>query len=119
MEILAMKHFLIVSNLTQIISSAATPPTCGTQALDDINKWNCTLKVPMESLAEYQQAEQWKDFFFIEGTETGIGNISSNRPSDGKCDVYGADGRLIRRNANVRSLKKGLYIINGKKVLVK
>ncbi len=106
-------------NVTQIISSAATPPTCGTQALDDINKWNCTLKVPMESLAEYQQAEQWKDFFFIEGTETGIGNISSNRPSDGKCDVYGADGRLIRRNANVRSLKKGLYIINGKKVLVK
>ena len=106
-------------NVTQIISSAATPPTCGTQALDDINKWNCTLKVPMESLAEYQQAEQWKDFFFIEGTETGIGNISSNRPSDGKCDVYGADGRLIRRNANVRSLKKGIYIINGKKVLVK
>ena len=119
MENIGDEAFSDCINLTQIISSAATPPTCGTQALDDIIKWNCTLKVPMESLTEYQQAEQWKDFFFIEGTETGIGNISSNRPSDGKCDVYGADGRLIRRNANVRSLKKGLYIINGKKVLVK
>ena len=60
-----------------------------------------------------------QQYFFIEGAESGIGKISSNRPSDGKCDVYGADGRLIRHNADVRSLKNGLYIINGKKVLVK
>ena len=103
-------------NVTQIISSAATPPTCGTQALDDINKWNCTLKVPMESLAAYQQADQWKDFFFMEGVETGINSI---KPSNGKADVYNTDGRLIQRNADIKSLKKGLYIINGKKVMVR
>ena len=55
------------NNVTQIISHAKTPPTCGAQALDDINKWNCTLWVPEKYKAEYQSAEQWKGFFFIEG----------------------------------------------------
>ena len=55
------------NNVTQIISRAKTPPTCGAQALDDINKWNCTLWVPEKNKAEYQSAEQWKEFFFVEG----------------------------------------------------
>ena len=54
------------NSVTQIVSKAVTPPSCGTQALDDINKWNCTLFVPAGSLASYQTAEQWKEFFFIE-----------------------------------------------------
>ncbi|MBO4403137.1 MAG: insulinase family protein, partial [Bacteroidales bacterium] len=33
------------TSVTKLISRAATPPTCGAQALDDINKWNCTLLV--------------------------------------------------------------------------
>ena len=53
------------NSVTQIVSKAATPPSCGTQALDDINKWNCTLFVPAGSLASYQSAAQWKEFFFI------------------------------------------------------
>ena len=53
-------------NMTQIISSASIPPVCGTQALDDINKWSCVLKVPQNYKATYQAAEQWKEFFFIE-----------------------------------------------------
>ena len=57
--------------VTKIYSKAATPPTCGVQALDDINKWNCTLYVPKGSLASYQAADQWKEFFFMEeGTES-------------------------------------------------
>ena len=55
------------NNVTQLISRAKTPPTCGVQALDDINKWNCTLWVPENYKAEYQSAEQWKEFFFVEG----------------------------------------------------
>lgn len=115
-ESIGMFAFSDCVNVTQIISSAATPPTCGTQALDDINKWSCTLKVPMESLAAYQQADQWKDFFFMEGVETGINNI---KPNNGKADAYSTDGRLIQRNADIKNLKKGLYIINGKKVMVR
>ena len=64
--------------VTQITSRAATPPTCGTQALDDINKWECTLHVPENSLAAYQAADQWKEFLFVNENsgngETPLGN---------------------------------------------
>ena len=52
--------------VTAITSKAQTPPTCGSQALDDINKWECTLYVPEGHVADYQSADQWKEFFFIE-----------------------------------------------------
>ena len=52
--------------VTRIISHAATPPTCGSQALDDINKWTCTLQVPLGGVDAYKAADQWKEFFFIQ-----------------------------------------------------
>ena len=52
--------------LTQLISHATTPPTCGSHALDDINKWTCKLFVPKGCVNAYQTADQWKEFFFIE-----------------------------------------------------
>ena len=55
------------NNVSQIISRAKIAPACGAQALDDINKWSCTLWVPENYKSEYQAAEQWKEFFFIEG----------------------------------------------------
>ena len=53
------------TSITEITSRAVTPPVCGSQALDDINKWECTLHIPENSLAAYQAADQWKEFFFI------------------------------------------------------
>ena len=53
------------TKVTKIYSKASTPPTCGTEALDDINKWSCTLSVPTGNVASYQAAEQWKEFFYI------------------------------------------------------
>ena len=50
----------------ELISKASTAPTCGAQALDDINKWDCKLYVPDGCLTAYQTADQWKDFFFSE-----------------------------------------------------
>ena len=51
--------------MTRFISRAATPPTCGNQALDDINKWTCTLTVPKGKTAAYSDAAQWKEFFYM------------------------------------------------------
>ena len=56
-------------SVTNIISKASNPPTCGTQALDDINKWNCTLRVLVGAAVRYQAADQWKEFFFIEESD--------------------------------------------------
>ena len=66
MESIGAEAFSDCTSLTSITSHAVVPPTCGTQALDDINKWNCSLRVPSGYAAAYQVADQWKDFFFIE-----------------------------------------------------
>ena len=51
--------------MTKLISHAATPPTCGSQALEDINIWTCKLEVPTGNKAAYAVADQWKEFLFV------------------------------------------------------
>ena len=65
-ESIGTEAFSDCVNMTQLVSRASIPPICGTQALDDINKWLCVLKIPQNCIAAYQEAEQWKEFFFIE-----------------------------------------------------
>ena len=72
------------TSVVEIASKAQTPPTCGTQALDDINKWNCKLFVPKGCITAYQAADQWKDFFF---TEEGEGTASEgSHETKKKCE---------------------------------
>lgn len=82
--------------VTEIVSKAVAPPVCENQALDDINKWNCTLYVPKGSLKSYQTADQWKEFFFMEeGTGTSIAHASINDlkilSEDGEIIIEGVD----------------------------
>lgn len=58
------------TNVEQIISYAKTPPTCGEQALEDINVWIATLNVPSEGISAYKEADQWKNFFNIQSLTT-------------------------------------------------
>ena len=106
-------------NITQIRSKAVVPPTCDINALDDINKWNCKLFVPKANINAYKQAPQWKEFFFIEST-TGITNTVYNKA--GLADVYTIDGtkRLSKASTDeINALPKGVYIVNGKKIIIK
>ena len=52
--------------MTRLYSYCQQPPTCGASALEDIDKWNCTLYIPGGTLSAYTAADQWKDFFFVE-----------------------------------------------------
>lgn len=97
--------------MTRLISRAATPPTCGSQALDDINKWNCTLSVPTGATTAYQQAEQWKEFFFINNDMTGISRLTNTNVAPNH--IYELNGRKLKEPS------KGINIIGGKKVIVK
>ena len=117
------------TNLTMLISQAVTPPTCGTQALDDINKWNCTLYVPSESMMDYQAANQWKDFFFINEIPTGIDDVHADVPTfeittggiqftaaEGKTiTIYSTSGALVEKIDSYAGkeiiLGKGVYIV--------
>ncbi len=117
-ESIGHEAFSDCTALTTLVTHRTTPPTCGTEALDDINKWNCTLYVPTNSLAAYQAADQWKEFFFIEeGAPTGI-----------RQPISGTESTVIRRydasGFRISSPTKGLNILKmsdgtTKKVLVK
>ena len=107
-------------NITQISSEAVVPPTCRRNALNGINKSKCKLIVPKNSLDAYKQADQWKDFLSIEDSTTGITNTVYN--NSGLADVYTIDGtkRLSKASTDeINALPKGVYIVNGKKIIIK
>lgn len=113
MESIGQEAFSDCTSLKTLKSEAAVPPTCGTQALDDINKWECTLYVPGASISAYQNAPQWKDFFFM---ADGIEDIKAEEGTIASADkvIYSIDGRRMQNTQ-----RPGLYIINGKKTIVR
>ena len=108
------------TNITQISSEAVVPPTCESGVFFYINTSKCKLIVPKNSLDAYKQAYQWKDFLLIEGSTTGITNTVYNKA--GLVDVYTIDGtkRLSKASTDeINALPKGVYIVNGKKIIIK
>ena len=114
MEYIGDEAFSDCTNLTQLTSYALIPPLCGPQALDDINKWNCVLKIPEGTNDAYMAADQWKEFFFIENLPAGINDIKQD--SGKNAPIYNLNGTRVK---NTKNMPKGVYIINGKKVMVK
>lgn len=96
------------------------PPLCFNNVFDWINTKECKLFVPKNSIDAYKKTDEWKEFFLIEGTTTGIINNIYNKTEN--VDVYTIDGikRLSKVNVNeINALPKGIYIINGKKIVIK
>ena len=107
-------------NITQISSEAVVPPTCESGVFFYVNTSKCKLIVPKNSLDAYKQAYQWEDFSLIEGSTTGITNTVNNKA--GLADVYTIDGtkRLSKASTDeINALPKGVYIVNGKKIIIK
>ena len=100
--------------MTKLITTAPVPPTCGSQALDDINKWTCELFVNKESIDQYKAAEQWKEFFFISEYD-GVDDVSVDT-LDAVYEVYNLQGVRVgsgMREAEVTAdvLPHGVYIL--------
>jgi hypothetical protein len=94
MESIGKEAFSDCIQVTKVISRAPTPPNCCSQALDDISKWTCTLEVPKGTLAAYQNADQWKEFFFIEEGAP----VSQKEDLDGNGAVDENDVTLLVNN---------------------
>ena len=106
--------------LVRISCDAELPPSCSTNLFYPINPWKCKLIVPKNSIDAYKKADGWRYLFLIEGTTTGIINNIYNKIDN--VDVYTIDGikRLSKANVNeINALPKGVYIINGKKIVIK
>lgn len=57
------------------------------------------------------------EFSWLDGDFAGINSIISSQIENNK--IYDLQGRKITEDNDVRNLKKGIYIINGKKIMVK
>ena len=120
LERIGANAFIGCGNIKQITSEAVTPPDCSRYAFDGVNRNECKLFVPQNSIDAYKRAYGWWDFFLIEGTTTGIINNIYNKIDN--VDVYTIDGikRLSKASVNeINALPKGIYIINGKKIIIK
>lgn len=94
--------------LKNFYSYAIVPPVCGSQALDDINKWECNLFVPAESSDQYKTADQWKEFFFInEHDAVAVESILLNAESlDGKTgDTFQLTAEALPANATRKGVE--------------
>ena len=101
-----------------VICHAAIPPyyDAGWNIYND-----AVLRVPRESMELYEQATFWQVFFEYANVEaiedaTGIGHIETNVPYLQSDAVYDLSGRRI---TDVENLKPGIYIVNGKKVVIR
>ena len=97
--------------MTYMASHNPVPPVCGNQALDDINKWECRLYVPGDAINAYKNAEQWKNFFFIDDLVNGIDSIIGD-----DCDlieVFTLGGVKVYSGAGseLPQLGHGIYIV--------
>ncbi len=119
-ESIGEEAFSDCTSMTRLVSRRPVPPTCGIQALDDINKMECTLYVPKGYLSDYQAADQWKEFFFMEEGDptSGIASPSVNGDNVKEKARYTADGHRIyapTRGLNIVKMTDGTV----KKVMVK
>ena len=73
--------------MVEVISKAQNPPICGSQALDDINKFECKLYVPDGCMAVYTDADQWKEFFFKDEGEGTASQGESGEQIVNKCET--------------------------------
>lgn len=119
--------------MTRLQSRAEVPPVCGNQALDDINKWNCSLTVPLSVVDSYKAADQWKEFFFITGedydkpgsvedavSENGGVYVATYRDcieisgaDNAVITVYNTNGQIVYSgmDTTVSGLARGIYIV--------
>lgn len=65
-ESIGAEAFSDCTALLEFTSHSILPATVGTEALDDIDKLECTLHVPEGTEDAYMAADQWKEFW-IEG----------------------------------------------------
>lgn len=105
-------------NLISVFSLAPTPPTITSDTFDEATEKNATLYVPIGSKNLYMISPHWENFFNIEETDlSSINGVQIDNAEAIKA-IYSVEGRRIHVT-DISELPKGVYIINGKKRIIK
>ena len=92
-----------------------------TQDFDDVVYSNATLYVPTGALKKYSSAPHWQNFFKIEEFDALIDAIQDvTEKISTETNVYDLQGRRFSNKTTSRqNLPKGIYIIGGRKKVIK
>ena len=111
-------------SITKILNYATTPQVIDNNIMDNMS--TCELYVPAESVELYKSDSYWGQFNIkaMDDVMVGIEGLSPTRPQ-GACasGIYDLSGRRmstsLKANGQFTKLPKNIYIMNGRKVLVK
>jgi hypothetical protein len=112
--------FAYCESLKSVTSLNPEPPTLAWGVFA-----GCALEavyVPNEAVMDYKSADGWNEFNIVGIDVTGISDIVANSCDNGSVDCYtlqGARVKTVRTAEDVKSLRPGIYIVNGKKVVVR
>ena len=109
-EYLNSGAFKRCSGLTEVYSYIKEPFVIPDNVFDVATCQNATLYVPKGAKEKYEALGGWKNFKNIVEMETGIDAVTAGSPADVK-GFYDLGGRKVLKPG------KGLYILNGKKVI--
>ena len=102
------------SALTSIICYSEKVPKLESDVFYDVPTSEATLYVPASALRRYKVTNQWKDFGTILSLEDIPAGISNIKADETNAPYYTLDGKRVDNPT-----QKGIYIRNGKKILIK
>lgn len=104
--------------ITEVTCESAVPPYLAVNAFADAVYVQANLSVPVGSEETYRATEGWEKFLRINDQLVGIDELDA----ESSYTVVDMGGRMVKSDASkadLNALQPGLYIINGKKVMVK
>lgn len=114
-ETIGSVSFSYCPDLLDVYCHAKNVPNTGSNAFDGSYPENATLHVPSASVELYKAASPWKEFgniVALTDEETGIEELKAGNGTKASV-LFDLNGRRVQK------AQKGLYIQNGRKVLVK
>ena len=105
--------FAYCEGLEDVYCYAETVPTTEQNAFDKANTQNATLHVPASALNAYKTTAPWSSFGNIVALTEEEMSIEQMTSDKSQLIVYDLNGRRVEK------AEKGIYIVNGKKTIVK
>jgi hypothetical protein len=116
--------FYKCTSLAYVTSLNPEPPTIASSFFfDSMVFYGCDITavyVPADAVDAYKAASVWKDLFITAIGSSGIGEVSAAGNDAAECyTLQGVRVNTVRTMNDLESLARGIYIVNGRKTLVK
>ena len=112
--------FAYCPKLNDVYCYAENVPSANSDVFEGSYIESATLHVPKGCIDAYKAVEPWKSFKdIVEEEDTGINDIKESAVTE-PFDVYDMSGRKVLTHVtSLDGLSNGVYIINGKKMIIK